>query len=99
MKLKKFVKADELGDKVQTKENSKELTLPVLFRDTNDLPRILATYPFTTYENPGNITYPKEYTECKWQPICMKDIKDIKQAVVSYGMNLPYVRQFIKTRA
>ena len=28
----------------------------------------------------------------------MKDLKDIKQAVVSYGIYSPYVRELVKTR-
>lgn len=28
---------------------------------------------------------PKGYTECKWEAIYMKDLKAIKQTVISYG--------------
>ena len=44
----------------------------------DDLPSILATYPVTISENPANSKYPKGYSECKSEPICMKDLKYIK---------------------
>ncbi|ERE70675.1 transcription factor-like 5 protein [Cricetulus griseus] len=47
-------------------------------------------YSVTISEKPANFEHPKGYTECKWEPIRMKDLKDIKEAVVSYGMHLQF---------
>ena len=33
------------------------------------------------------------------EPLCVKDLKDIKQELVSYGMHSPYVRELLKTWA
>ena len=60
-------------------------SVPLRVRD--DLPRILATYAVITSENPANTQYPSGYTEGKWKPIGTKDLKEIKQTVVSYGMH------------
>ena len=57
----------------------------------------LATYPVTTSEKAANTQYPKGYTEFKWGPKHLKDLKNIKQAVVSYGMHLSYMRELVKT--
>lgn len=54
-------------------------------------------YPITISETPENTKYPEGYTECKQDPICMREIKDIKEAVLSYGIYSPYVSQLVKT--
>lgn len=55
----------------------------VHLRVRDDLPRVIATYPVTISEKPANSNYPKGNTEYKWETMHMKDLKDIKQAVVS----------------
>ena len=97
--IEELVRTDKQGEEVQAKDNSKDLALPVPLRVRDDLPRVLATYPVTASEKPANSQYPKGYTECKWEPICLEDLKDIKEAGVSYGMHSPYVRELVKTRA
>ena len=69
--------------------------VPLRVRD--DLSSVLAIYSVTASEKPANTQYPKGYTECKWEPICMKDLKYIKQVAVSYAMHLPYVRELLKS--
>lgn len=91
--FKELVRTDKQGKEVQVKDNSKDI------RVRDDLPGVLATYPVITAGKPANTQYPKGYTECKCKPIHMRDLKDIKQAVVSYGMHSPHVRELVKTRA
>ena len=68
--------------------------MPVCVRVRDDLPRVLATYPVITSDKAVNTQYPNGYKECKW-----KDMKEIKQAVVSYGMHSPHVRELVNTWA
>ena len=44
----------------------------------------------------ANSKYPKGYTEYKWKPIHMKDLKNNKKSMVSCSMHSPYVRQLVK---
>ena len=61
--------------------------MPVPLRVSDDLLRVLATYPVISSEKLENTQCPKGYTECKWEPICTKVLKDIKHAVISYAMH------------
>ena len=54
-------------------------------------------YPVITSEKPANTQYSN--TECKWKPIVMKALKDIKQTVVSDGMHSPFIRELVKVWA
>ena len=38
---------------------------------------------------------PKWVKECKWKPMGIKYVKEIKQSVVSYGMLSPFVREML----
>ena len=94
--IEKLVRTYKQGEEVQAKDIRKDLALWVPLRIKDDLPIDLATYSVTTSEKPENTQYPKGYTECKCEPICMKDLKDIKQGIASYDMHSPYVK-LIKT--
>ena len=54
------------------------------------------TYAVITSEKPANTQYQHRYTECNWETISMNNLKDIKQAVVSYSMHSSFVRELIK---
>ena len=43
--------------------------------------------------------HPKGVVAYQWEQICMKDLKGIKEAVVSYGMHSPYVKQLMESWA
>lgn len=66
--IKDLVRTDKQGEKVQAKDNSKDLASAVALRVRADLPRVLATYSVTTSEKPADSQYPKVYTECKSEP-------------------------------
>lgn len=89
------VRNGKQGEEVQ----AKDLILILLLRIRDGLPRILASYPDITSEKPENTHHKKGYKECNWKPICMNDIKVMKQAVVSYGMHSPFVWKMVKTWA
>ena len=38
----------------------------------------------------------KEYT---WEPVCMTELKEIKQAIVAYRIHSPFIKEMPKTRA
>lgn len=48
-------------------------------------------YPVTISEKSANMNIHI------WEPKHMKDLKDIKEAIVSYSMHSPYVRQLLNT--
>ena len=37
----------------------------------------------------------KDNTEASWAPIYMLDLRRVKEAIVSYGMHSPFVRQIL----
>ena len=87
--IEELVRTDKQGEEVQAKDNSKDLASPVPLRVRDDLPRVLATYPVISSEKSANTRYPNRYVECKWKLVGLKDLKEIKQAVVLYGMHSP----------
>lgn len=72
------------------------MLVPLRVRD--DLPKVVITSPdminpATISEKLTNIKYPERYTECKWEPLHMKELRDIKEAIVSYGIHSACLRQ------
>ena len=57
---------------------------------------VLASYPVITSEKASSSKCPKGFKKCRWKPIGMKDLKEIKQAVVSYDICSPFVREMVK---
>ena len=66
-----IIRADEQGDKVQWQN----LTSPVHVRARDDLPRVLANYPMITSDKKSIMKYTREFKECKWKPIGMKNLQ------------------------
>ena len=73
--------------------------MPVHVRVWDDLPRVLVAYLVISSEKPSVIKYPKVVKEYTWQSISMSDLKEIKQAIVSYGLQSPFVSEMVKTWA
>ena len=69
--------------------------MPVAVRD--DLFRILASYPVIYSDKASSYKGPEEFKEGRRIPIGMSDLKEIKQVVVTYGLNSAFVREIIKT--
>ena len=92
MKIEEIIKTAEQGEKVQ----GQDLASSVCARVLDDLPRILAAYLVISSEKPSGTKYPKVVKEYTWQPIGMSDLEEIKQAIISYGLNSPFVREMVK---
>ena len=71
--MEEIVRTDKWGKEVQTKD----FISPVPLRVRDYLPRVLPTYPLITSDKPANLS-PNRYKACKWRPIGMKFIKEIK---------------------
>ena len=82
--------ADGQGKKVQGQDS----TLPAAVRD--DLPRILASYP-VNYSDILSSKDPKGSKKGRWIPIAINNLKEIKQAVIIYGLHSTFVREMIKS--
>ena len=76
-----------------------DLASSVHARLWDDLHRVSTAYPVISSERPSGTKYPKVVKEYAWEPIHMSDLKEIKQAIVSYGLHLPFVREMVKTWA
>ena len=61
--------------------------LQYLTSETDDLLRVLVTYPVNISEIQSNSKYPKGYTEFKLEFVSIHNLKDIKHAVVSFDMH------------
>ena len=86
-----IIGTDEQGKKVQRQD----LTLPIPVR--NDLPGVLDSYPVIYSEKASSSKCPKEFKEGRWIPIGMNDLKEIKQAVLSYDLHSTFVTEMVKT--
>lgn len=42
---------------------------------------------------------PQDYEELGWEPIDVLDLKRFKEAIVTYGMCSPYVKQILNDQA
>ena len=88
--MEKVIITDEQGEKVQ----GQYITIYVRVRD--DLFKSLARYPAVSPDKPSNTKYTKGFKGCKWQPISMNDLKESKQAIVSYTLPSSFVREMVK---
>ena len=80
---KRLRKLSEQGEEIQ----AEDLAPPVILRVRNDSPTVLTTYPVIASEKSANTQYQNGYKECTWKHISIKDLKEIKQTVISYGMH------------
>ena len=88
-KVEEIIKTDKQGEKVQGQDSD----LSVCARVQDDLPRVLAAYPVISSEKPSSTKYPKVVKKYTQQPKGMSDLKEIKQAIVSYALHSPFVRE------
>ncbi|XP_052576061.1 limb region 1 protein homolog isoform X1 [Peromyscus californicus insignis] len=54
-------------------------------------------YPVIIHEKPADDTHPKPYNTYILQPISTRDFKNIKEAVVTYGIHSTYIRQMLNS--
>ena len=91
-KIEEIIKTDEQGWKVP----GQDLASLVCTRIQDDLPRVLSAYPVLSSEKPSGTIYHKVVKGQTWQHVGMRNLKEIKQAIVSYGLHSPFVRKMME---
>lgn len=56
-------------------------------------------FPVSMTEKPATKKHPNGLVVYQWEPIQIKGLKGIKQAIVSYGIHYPYVRELLNSLA
>ena len=68
------------------------LKLPTPVRRQEDVPKVVMlsplVFPVTVSEKPLT-KHPKGYVTYQWEPIQLKELKGLKEAVVAYGLHSP----------
>ncbi|ERE82209.1 Retroviral nucleocapsid protein Gag containing protein [Cricetulus griseus] len=74
---------------------------PPRYRDYSSkvVTRTPLVYPATMVEKPASKKHPHGQMAYEWELIQLKDLKNIKESVVSYGLHGPYVKQLLHSWA
>jgi hypothetical protein len=56
-------------------------------------------YPVTTQDLPGDDRHLQGYEEVKWNLTDILDLRRFKEAIISYVINSPYVKQILNSWA
>ena len=86
------LQSDTSEEELQVTGHEKNLKFSTPFR-------VRGAFPVSINEKSAMKKHPKGGVAYQWEPICMKDLKSIKEAIVSYGMHSPYVKQLIESWA
>ncbi|KAL6041016.1 hypothetical protein STEG23_019156, partial [Scotinomys teguina] len=54
-------------------------------------------YPVIIHERPADDTHPEPYVTHTLQPISIRDFKNMKEAIVTYGIHSTYVKQMLNS--
>ncbi|KAL6037095.1 hypothetical protein STEG23_007400 [Scotinomys teguina] len=54
-------------------------------------------YPVIVHERPADDTHPEPYITHTLQPISIRDFKNMKEAIVTYGIHSTYVKQMLSS--
>ncbi|KAL6034566.1 hypothetical protein STEG23_035004 [Scotinomys teguina] len=54
-------------------------------------------YPVIIHERSADDTHPEPYVSHTLQPISIRDFKNMKEAIVTYGIHSPYVKQMLNS--
>ncbi|KAL6085159.1 hypothetical protein STEG23_014876, partial [Scotinomys teguina] len=54
-------------------------------------------YPVIVHERPADDTHPEPYVTHTLQPISIRDFKNMKEAIVTYGIHSTYVKQMLNS--
>ncbi|KAL6091286.1 hypothetical protein STEG23_008144 [Scotinomys teguina] len=54
-------------------------------------------YPVILHERPADDTHPEPYVTHTLQPISIRDFKNMKEAIVTYGIHSTYVKQMLNS--
>ena len=53
------------------------------------------TLVYAIQEQPPDNRYPQGYAELIWNPVEVLELKRFKEAVISYGVHSPFVKQML----
>ncbi|KAL6089348.1 hypothetical protein STEG23_017836 [Scotinomys teguina] len=79
-------------DKEPNKQKGK--TIKVVMSPNGSHPM---AYPVIVHERPADDTHPKPYVTHTLQPISIGDFKNMKEAIVTYGIHSTYVKQILNS--
>ena len=85
------------ADEQEKKAPRQDATSPVAVRTGS--PRVLASYPVIYSDKASTSKGSKGAKEGRWMPIGLNDLKEIKQAAVTYDLHSTFVKEMIKTWA
>lgn len=93
--LEELIKTDKKRIQTQMEDIREVSTSPLPWRIRDELPGFVSTpamsYPITNYGRQANKNYSEGYTDWKWESTHVKDLNNIKEAGVAYGMLSAYV--------
>ena len=86
---------------IQTKEFRAKPIIPLHYETEKEQLKVsrksTLVYPVTLQEGPLYDKHPQGYAEIYWNPVEMLDYLRFKDAVISYGMHLPFVKQMLNS--
>lgn len=78
-------------------------SFPKLLKCRNDFPKVAMrspmVFPVSVSEKPATKKQSNGPIAYHWEPIQMKDLKNIKEAIVMYGLHSPFVRELLTSWA
>ncbi|KAL6066104.1 hypothetical protein STEG23_017586 [Scotinomys teguina] len=79
-------------DKESNKQKGKTIKVITSPNDSNPM-----AYPVIIHERPADDTHPEPYATHTLQPISIRDFKNMKEAIVTYGIHSTYVKQMLNS--
>ena len=89
--IEEIIGTDELDEKIQGQD-----TMPPPAVRTG-LPSVYATYYVIYSDKVSTSKCSKGAKEARWMPVGMNDLKEIRQAIINYGLHSTFVKEMIKT--
>ncbi|KAL6088155.1 hypothetical protein STEG23_004627, partial [Scotinomys teguina] len=79
-------------DKEPNKQKRKTIKVVTSPNGSNSM-----AYPVIIHERPADDTHPEPYVTHTLQPISIRDFKNMKEAIVTYGIHSTYVKQMLNS--
>ncbi|KAL6038953.1 hypothetical protein STEG23_010042 [Scotinomys teguina] len=79
-------------DKEPNKQKGKTIKVVTSPNGSNPM-----AYPVIIHERPADDTHPEPYVTHTLQPISIRDFKNMKEAIVTYGIHSTYVKQMLNS--
>ncbi|KAL6036459.1 hypothetical protein STEG23_034170 [Scotinomys teguina] len=79
-------------DKEHNKQKGKTIKVVTSPNGSNPM-----AYPVIIHERPADDTHPEPYVTHTLQPISIRDFKNMKEAIVTYGIHSTYIKQMLNS--